>query len=130
MGRTTSKSYTTTLYRMNLKVPVLPFRSQAANMAELERWVRLAGGVIGTPLVYLVALQPLFDGWWLVGGMIVLAAMAIDLVVTGIRGFCPVYRFVTMPWTPRLDTPASSVGNGGPPRNEEARSTPRARTRS
>ena len=110
---------------MNLKVPVLPLRSATANMTEVERWVRLAGG-LATPLVYVMALEPWLEGWWLAAAVVVLAAAAIDLVVSGIRGFCPLYLFVTMPWTPRLEAPASRLGDGKARGDEEDAPTPPA----
>jgi hypothetical protein len=32
--------------------------------------------------------------------VVVLALGAIDLIVSGAVGFCPLYRYVPMPWTP------------------------------
>jgi hypothetical protein len=32
--------------------------------------------------------------------VVVLALGAVDLVVSGAVGFCPLYRYVPMPWTP------------------------------
>ena len=66
-------------------------------MSEFERVLRLLGGLAGTPLVYLLVVRPL-DGWLEVLLIMVLVASAIDLVVTGIRGYCPAYRYVTVPW--------------------------------
>lgn len=66
-------------------------------MSELERVLRLLGGLAGTPLVYLLAVRPL-DGWLELLLIVVLISAAIDLVVTGIRGYCPAYRYVAVPW--------------------------------
>ena len=32
---------------------------------------------------------------------VVLAVGAVDLVLSGAIGWCPIYRYVRMPWTPR-----------------------------
>lgn len=73
----------------------------AMNMPLWERVVRVVAGLLlaatvlsgtgvlaalGAPLQQLAA--------------VVLALGALDLVVSGAVGFCPVYRHVRMPWTP------------------------------
>ena len=62
--------------------------------------VRFVAGVVGTPLAYAVAVRPLEGGPAVVASL-VLGIGAIDLIVSGVRGFCPVYRFVSVPWATR-----------------------------
>lgn len=87
----------------------LPFRSGAANMTEVERIIRLVGGLVGTPLVYAFIARPL-PGFWGLGALVPITAVAVDLIVSGIRGFCPVYRYVSLPWSrpPREEPPSGS----------------------
>lgn len=73
----------------------------ATNMPRWERAVRVVAGVVlaatvlsgagllaelGTPLRQIAA--------------VVLALGAVDLMLSGAVGFCPLYRYVRMPWTP------------------------------
>lgn len=81
---------------MSRSLPVLPFRSDAANMTEFERWLRILGGLTGPPLAYVVTLR--LDGVRAIVATVAVVAGAIDLVVTGLRGYCPVYRYVSVPW--------------------------------
>ena len=72
------------------------------NMPVWERVVRVVAGVVlaatvvsgaglltamGSPAQQVVA--------------VVLALGAVDLILSGAVGWCPVYRYVRMPWTPR-----------------------------
>ena len=66
-------------------------------MTELERWLRLLGGLVGAPLAYVVSVRPL-DGLLAVLAMVVLVVGAVDLLVSGVLGYCPVYRYVAVPW--------------------------------
>lgn len=107
-----------TLFHITRSLPVLPLRSTAANMTEVERWLRLLGGVVGAPFMYVVAVRPI-DGLLAIVALIVLVAGAIDLVVSGVRGYCPVYRYVSVPWarTERLEhapCPSRNGDAGGP----------------
>ena len=101
---------------MSSWLPVLPFRSDAANMTEIERWLRIFAGLVGPPLAYVVAVRPL-DGLLAILATIVLVAGAIDLVVSGVRGYCPVYRYVSVPWArtqPGERTPLPSRDGAAP----------------
>lgn len=87
-------------------------------MTELERWVRLLGGVFGAPVAYVASVRPL-DGMPATVAMVVLVAGALDLVVSGVRGYCPVYRHVKVPWATgghfERDPRQGSVPGGGAP---------------
>ena len=101
----------TTLCHMEKQRAILPFRSGAANMTEAERVVRLVAGLVGTPLLYLLVARPL-HGALEVLAVVGFVAVALDLIVSGIRGYCPFYRYVSVPWaSPDASPSAPSPGN-------------------
>lgn len=110
-----------------MSMPILPFRSGAANMTELERVLRLLGGLLGTPLLYLVVARPL-HGLWGVAALVGIVVAGVDLVVSGIRGFCPVYRLVAVPWagaeTAGRRSRRSGAGRQSAPEDGHADPTP------
>ena len=99
---------------MRLVLPALPFMSARANMTQLERWLRLLGGVLGAPVAYAVSVRPL-DGMPATIALVVLVAGALDLVVSGVRGSCPVYRHVKVPWA-QSGRSATQTRQGSAPR--------------
>lgn len=76
------------------------WRRPAVNMTGVERVVRLLAGVL------LAA-----GGWWVIarhldGGLAAVAWVLLvlgvaDLVLSGLVGYCPIYRFVRAPGTGR-----------------------------
>lgn len=73
-------------------------------MTEAERVFRFVAGIVGAPLVYTLVVRPL-DGVVAAAAMVVLVIGTVDLVVSGVRGYCPVYRFISVPWS-RAASPA------------------------
>lgn len=65
-----------------------------------ERVVRVVAGGVGGPLLGLLAAAPA-DGAAEAALWAVAAVWTLDLVVSGLAGFCPLWRFVAAPWTPR-----------------------------
>jgi hypothetical protein len=65
-----------------------------------ERVARVAVGGLGGPLLGLFAAAPA-DGPMEAVLWAVAAVGTLDLVVSGLVGFCPLWRFVAAPWTPR-----------------------------
>lgn len=78
------------------------WRLPVMNMPLWERVARVAGGLLlvltvisgagllaalGSPARQVVA--------------VVLALGAVDLILSGVVGWCPLYRYVRLPWTPR-----------------------------
>ena len=72
----------------------------AVNMPLAERVARVVVGGVGGPLLGLLAAAPA-DGATEAVLWAVAAVGTLDLVVSGLAGFCPLWRFVAAPWTPR-----------------------------
>ncbi|MGH9149281.1 MAG: YgaP family membrane protein [Acidimicrobiales bacterium] len=81
--------------------------------------------------MYLAVVQPL-PGWWAIGALVGLVAVGVDLVVSGVRGYCPVYRHVALPWARRQrprpnpadgnrPTATADPGTGAPPLGSRSR---------
>jgi hypothetical protein len=76
------------------------WRPPAVNMTGVERWVRLLAGILlAVGGSWLIASQ--LDGGLTVGASVLVALGVADLVLSGLIGFCPVYRFVRAPGTRR-----------------------------
>ncbi|SFB62558.1 Protein of unknown function [Amycolatopsis marina] len=72
----------------------------AVNMTGVERWVRLLAGILlAVGGSWVIASQ--LDGGLAAGAWALLALGVVDLVLSGLTGFCPVYRFVRAPGTRR-----------------------------
>ena len=65
-----------------------------------ERVVRVVVGGVGGPLLGLFAAAPA-DGVTEAVLWTVAVVGTLDLVVSGLAGFCPLWRFAAAPWTPR-----------------------------
>ena len=65
-----------------------------------ERVVRVVVGGAGGPLLGLLAAAPA-EGAAEAVLWTVAAVGTVDLVVSGLAGFCPLWRLVAAPWTPR-----------------------------
>ena len=65
-----------------------------------ERVARVVVGGVGGPLLGILAAVPA-EGGTEVLLWVVAAVGTLDLVVSGLAGFCPLWRFVTAPWTPQ-----------------------------
>ena len=65
-----------------------------------ERAIRVIVGGVGGPLLGLLVAAPAEGAveavLWAVAGV-----GTLDLVASGLAGFCPLWRFVAAPWTPR-----------------------------
>lgn len=110
---------------MKPRLPSLPFRSQSTNMRETERWLRVAAGLIGTPLAYLLLARDL-GGWLAVVAQLGFLAVGLDLTISGIRGFCPIYRYVAAPWATRAGQPPGARPSREPDTGADSRAGPRA----
>lgn len=72
------------------------------NMPTWERVARvLAGLLLAATLLSGAGLMAALDGPVRVVVVVVLTLGAADLILSGAVGWCPVYRYVRMPWTPR-----------------------------
>lgn len=94
-------------------------------MRETERWLRLAAGVIGTPLVYLLLARDL-GGWLAFVALVGFLAVGLDLTISGIRGFCPIYRYIAAPWAARAGQPPGVDPGREPDTRAEREAGPRA----
>lgn len=65
-----------------------------------ERVVRVVVGAVGGPLLGLLAAAPA-EGVAEAVLWTAAAVWTIDLVVSGLAGFCPLWRLVSAPWTPQ-----------------------------
>ena len=72
-------------------------------MPPAERIVRVILGAIGGPLLGIFVAAPA-TGVAEVTLWALAAIGTVDLVASGIAGFCPLWRFVSAPWTPRART--------------------------
>lgn len=78
----------------------LSFSLPAPNMTTLERVIRPTLGLLGLTIAG--------TQWGLVGhgvaaflGWAVVLAASLDLVITGVVGYCPLYRWIDFPWALR-----------------------------
>ena len=72
------------------------------NMPPWERAARIiAGLLLAATLLSGAGLLAALDGAVRQVAAVVLALGAIDLILSGAFGWCPVHRYVRMPWTPR-----------------------------
>ena len=72
------------------------------NMPTWERVARIFGGLLLVATVLSGAgLLASLDGTVRLVVAVVLTLGAGDLILSGAVGWCPVYRYVRMPWTPR-----------------------------
>lgn len=72
------------------------------NMSAWERAARvLAGLLLAGTVLSGAGLLAALDGPVRPIVVLVLALGAVDLILSGAVGWCPVYRYVRMPWTPR-----------------------------
>lgn len=72
------------------------------NMPTWERVARvLTGLLLVATLLSGAGLLAALDGTAHVVVAVVLTLGAVDLILSGAVGWCPVYRYVRMPWTPR-----------------------------
>lgn len=79
-----------------------PFWHPAQNMTNVERVVRvLAGAALVVSAWHGGGLLAHVEGLLLLVTRVVLVLGAVDLLVSGAVGFCPVYRLVRAPWAPR-----------------------------
>ena len=69
--------------------------SRTINVSPAERVVRVVGGA-GAVVIALLLLASGLGGWALFGA-VALAAAGIDFVVTGVRGYCPLYARLGKP---------------------------------
>lgn len=69
-------------------------------MPVAERVVRVVVGAAGGPLLGVFVAAPA-DGATEVTLWALAALGTLDLVASGLAGFCPLWRFVAAPWTPR-----------------------------
>lgn len=84
-------------------------------MTETERVLRFVVGLVGTPVAYALIVRPL-EGVLAVVVLVVSVVGGIDLLVSGVRGYCPVYRLVSVPWSrplPSAPEPDSTAGMPG-----------------
>lgn len=65
-----------------------------------ERVVRVVVGAVGGPLLGIAAAAPAHGATEAVLWAIA-AVGSLDLVVSGLAGFCPLWRLVAAPWTPQ-----------------------------
>lgn len=105
--------------RVTLAKP-LPFRSKAANMTETERVLRFVVGLVGTPVAYAFIARPL-EGVLAAAVLVVIVVGGIDLLVSGVRGYCPVYRLVSVPWSRPTSSAPEPGATAGMPGAEEPR---------
>lgn len=70
------------------------------NMSRLEQLVRLALGGGGMPLAIVLLAMPA-SGAVAVLLWVVIGAAALDLLVSGALGYCPLYRYLDVPWARR-----------------------------
>lgn len=67
------------------------------NMTNLERLIRLSAGAVGVPLgIVLLALPA--TGVLAVVLWVAIIAGGVDLLVSGAIGYCPLYRYLEVPW--------------------------------
>lgn len=69
--------------------------SQTVNISPAERVVRVIGGAAAVVIALLLLASGL--GGWALLGTVALAAAGIDFVVTGVRGYCPLYARLGKP---------------------------------
>lgn len=72
------------------------------NMPTWERFGRISAGLLLAATVLSEAgLLAALDSPARQVAAVVLALGAVDLILSGAIGWCPVYRYIRMPWTPR-----------------------------
>jgi hypothetical protein len=70
------------------------------NMSSTERVLRVFGGLL-LALAGSVFVGPQLHGVFEVAAWTLLAVSVADLVVSGLLGYCPVYRYLAVPWARR-----------------------------
>ena len=70
------------------------------NMTDVERAIRVGIGAVALPLAIVWLVLPASGALAVLLWAVVVVA-ALDLVVSGAVGHCPLYRHVNVPWGPR-----------------------------
>ena len=74
----------------------------ATNMPTWERVARVfAGLLLAATVLSGAGILAALDGAGRQVAAVILALGALDLILSGAVGWCPIYRYVRMPWTPR-----------------------------
>lgn len=79
---------------------MLPLRRPTVNMTDAERGVRVALGAAGGGLAVVFLALPASGAAAIVLWLLIVVT-AIDLLVSGAVGHCPLYRHLDVPWAPR-----------------------------